>query len=353
MSNETKIGILAIVAIGLVLWGYTFIKGQNLFSSSLVIYAEYEAVDQLGRSAPIYINGFRVGNVTDVYLNPKTLQSVIVEMDIKEKLPIPKNTVAEIVSSGLLGDKIINLKFSAPCGGSDCVESGDYIQGVVKGLLASMVGEPEDLQQYVNVITAGLNTVLDTVGKRAQGEINTIQATLNNLRTTSEELNRLVAVRANRILADVEVLTKSVSSKSGQIERIISNVDSLTTELAQLQLNQRLDETFANTNTAMASLNSTVASADSAVTALYGVLNEVNSGQGTLGKLVKDEQLYNNLQRSTTNLDLLLQDFRLNPKRYVNVSVFGGGKKEKAYKVPEDDPAFPNGNQTIREDDDN
>jgi len=339
MSNETKIGILAVVAIGLVLWGYKFIQGQNFFSSSLLLYAEYENVDQLGSSSPIFVSGFQVGSVRDIYLNPKNLKTVIVEMDINADLPIPKNTIAEVVTSSFLGEKAIKLQFDGPCGDSNpCAESGDYIQGEVKGMLASMIGEPEEIKNYVDIITEGLNNLLDTVGQEASAEIANVRQTLDNLRATSEELNRLVAVRANRILQDVEVITSTVSSKGQEIESIIANMDTLTNELAQLRLAQQVDKTFANTNAAVDNLNATLSSADSTVKILNGVLAAVQNGEGTLGRLVQDEELYSNLERTTKNLDLLLQDFRLNPKRYVNVSVFG--KKDKEYKVPEEDPAF-------------
>jgi len=351
MSNETKIGILAVVAIGLVLWGYKFIQGENLFSSSLLLYAEYENVDQLGSSSPIFVSGYQVGSVQSIYLNPDNLKTVIVEMNIEKDLPLPKNTRAEIVTSSFLGEKAIKLRFDGPCGeGNPCAESGDYIQGEVTGMLASVIGEAEEIQKYVDVLTGGLNSLLDTVGKEASAEIADVKATLKNLRSTSEELNRLVAVRANRILQDVEVITSSVSKKGHEIESIIANMDTLTNELAQLQLAQQVDKTFANTNAAVNNLNTTLSSADSTVKILNGVLAAVQNGEGTLGQLIQDEQLYSNLSRTTKNLDLLLQDFRLNPKRYVNVSVFG--KKDKEYKVPEEDPAFPEGEDSTNTNDD-
>ncbi|MFK7934765.1 MAG: MlaD family protein, partial [Saprospiraceae bacterium] len=135
MSNETKIGILALVAIGISLWGYKFIMGSNMFSSSMTLVTEYEDIEQLSKSNPVFLNGKQIGVVSDLYFEPSKLQSVIVEMEITEDLPIPKSAKAQLMSTGLVGGKGVELLFAGPCSGANCAEDGDKLEGVLKGFL--------------------------------------------------------------------------------------------------------------------------------------------------------------------------------------------------------------------------
>ena len=129
MSNETKVGILAVVSIAILIWGYKFLKGQNLLTTSNILYVEYEQADMLSVSSPVLINGFRVGVIADMYLKPEDMQTIITVLDIERGVNIPKSTVAELISTDITGGKGINLSFHKPCTGANCAESGDTLKG--------------------------------------------------------------------------------------------------------------------------------------------------------------------------------------------------------------------------------
>ena len=143
LSNEGKIGLLAIITIALFIWGLKFLKGQNILSASKNIFVEYKNIDQLKVSSPVLINGFEVGVVKDIYLKPEDLNTIIVVLNIKGKIIFPKNAVAMIVNAGLMGGKAVEIRYSNPCNGGDCVVSGDYLKGETEGLLQSMLGRPD------------------------------------------------------------------------------------------------------------------------------------------------------------------------------------------------------------------
>ncbi len=342
-SKETRIGLLAVVAIALLIWGYKFLKGKNILTTSNLYYVEYEHIDLLVTSSPVLINGFQVGMVTSISIDPEDLQTLVVELDVRRDVTIPKNTVAEIVSTSVMGGKAINLSFNGPCINSDCADNGDFLKGTTKGLVASMIGTPDEFDEYVSVLTNGLGSVLDSLARTAGDEstelgkgLRDVQITLANLRSLTTKLDNMASAssgKINSILTNIDGLSESINASNGQIKSIIENASTFTSQLNDVDLKA----TAANTNEAIEKLSSTLTSADEALAELGGVVQKIKEGEGTLGMLAQDEKLYINLEKTTRNLDLLLQDFRLNPKRYVNVSVFG--KKQKEYTVPEDDPA--------------
>lgn len=336
MTNEIKIGLLAIVTIALMLWGYKFVEGQNILKSSKILYVEYDNAAGMNPGTTILRSGFQVGVVTDVYLNPENLKTVIVELDVDPDIPIPKNAVAAIATVDFLGEKNIQLLFDKPCSGSDCAESGDFLLPGSKGVLASMVGSTEEVQEYVDVVSSGLGQMLDSLGKAAGDEnsaigkaMSDVDEILQNLKVTTNNLNALIARNSREIdgiVKDLNTLSTSIASRDAQIENIISNTDSVMQKLAALEV----DETLNNADDAIAQLSSTLESVNGAAKDLQGTMADLNEGQGTLGKLLKDDQLYRNLDEAVSNMDLLLQDFRLHPERYTTFL----RRKRPSYEAP-------------------
>ncbi len=347
MSNEAKIGLLAIVTFLLLFWGYRFVQGRNILESDKVLYAEYADVGGLREGTTVSRSGVKVGTVTDVYLKPEDLKTVIVELTIKEDLPIPTSTIAEIATTDFLGEKRVILKFDGPCNGANCVKNGDYLKGSLKGVVANMVGSPEDVKEYVDVVKEGMGEVIDSLSQSAGDENSAIGKTmadvdlvLQNLKATTASLNSLINRNAGRIddmVRDVEVLTNTLEKRNAEIESIIVNADTFSKQLSGLDLSETLSSTEGTIN----SLNSTLASTDKAIAELSGIITQVKQGDGTMAKLINDSDLYDRLNRTAKNVDLLMQDVRLNPKRYTTVL----RKKSKEYTRPENDPAFqPSGN---------
>src|SRR5687768_2703254 len=143
MSNEFKIGIMAIAVIALSVWGYTFLRGKNLLKVKNVYYVRYDNIDQLAATSPVLIKGLPVGSVSSVELG-EDMQSIIVTLEIDKGIRIPKDAVAVVVSTSIMGGKAVELDISGACSGADCAEPGSYIQGRVRGMFDSLLDKGED-----------------------------------------------------------------------------------------------------------------------------------------------------------------------------------------------------------------
>ncbi len=171
MSREVKIGILALVAIVGSVWGYAFLKGQNLLTNSARYYAKFENIEQLPISAPVLISGVQVGTVSGKELSPGDMKTVTVELDVDNKYKIPSNTVATLVSMGLMGQKGIELRMEGPCTGADCAKSGDFLVAKVQGMMQSMLGE-DTLGDAFKGLGDGIGTAFDTINQRLSDPTN-------------------------------------------------------------------------------------------------------------------------------------------------------------------------------------
>ena len=341
MKRETKIGLLALVTIAVFVVGYNFLKGRDLFSDSATYNIVYEDVDQLGVGDLVTLNGLRVGQVTRAVLNPENVKSILVSITVDEDLPIPKTARALIKQDGPLGGKFIALDFALPCGGADCAVDGDYLQAAQEGMLASLIGDPAQLREYTDIAREAAGPIIDSIGVRldtsALGRTlaNTEVAT-RNLATLTAQLDRLLARSNDNIVgttANLQTITRALADDEQRIGSILANVDSATARFAAIDLQTTLDAA----NATLRDLRATLETSNGALASLGETTAKINRGEGALGKLVNEDDIYTRLDRTITNFDLLAQDFRLNPKRYVNVSVFG--KKQKDYELPENDPA--------------
>ncbi|MBP7273387.1 MAG: MCE family protein [Saprospiraceae bacterium] len=350
MSKEFKIGVMAIVALAFLIWGYFFLKGRNLLTTSRTFYVEYPDVDQLNISSPVFINGFQIGVVSSINLKENDFRKVIVAFNVDKDINIPKDAVVQIIPNGLMGGKAINLKINRICSGDDCAKSGDHLRGEVVNILDAMIGE-EKLDQYMGSLGSGVGDIVDSLSYKLSHDKNkgvgkslhNIDIVIANLRSITAKLDVMMnssPKQINAILADVKKLTGALGNSQMNVSNIMSNTDSITRQLKNANVgntigkaNKMLDET----TTTVSDMKQSVAKLDKSLGELSQVLQKMNSEQGTLGKLINDKKLYVDLDNTLKQTQLLLQDIRLNPKRYVNVSVFG--KKQKTYDYPEDDPA--------------
>ncbi|MEN0046357.1 MAG: MlaD family protein [Bacteroidota bacterium] len=338
MSNEIKIGLLAIVAIGLMFWGYKFVEGQDIFSRTKTFFVEYDNVGGLTEGTNVMRSGVQVGIVTAVYLNPENLETVIVELDLEQNLPLPKNTVAAIATTDFLGDKNVELMFDGPCNGANCAVDGDFLRPGSKSVLATMTGGPEEIGKYVDEVTKGVNVLVDSLGQisgdpnSAVGKVmSDVNEIMTSLKQTTASLNAVVATNAraiNQLVSNLNNITAAIQNRDKELERILVNADTLMQNLAAVNL----DETLQTANGAINGLNTTLGSADEAVEDLQNILAAIKEGEGTLGQLVANDELYNDLDKSIKNLNLLLEDFRLNPARYTTIL----RKKRPKYEASED-----------------
>ncbi|BDU27166.1 MlaD family protein [Flavobacterium sp. GSB-24] len=309
LTREIKTAILVIASILLFIWGYSFLKGRDLFTNYKVLYAEYDNVEDLSPSAPVTLNGLAVGKVNKITIDEVT-GKLLVELQLKTDFPVSKSSVAAIYSPSLIGGK--QIKIVPNFADKELAEDGQKLTSTVElGLTESLGGKIEPIQQKldkmlvnIDVLVTGLNNTLD-------------KTTQENLKKTIAELSQTMEQfhRASGSLNNI------LDTNKGQISSVVTNLNKISGNFNKISdsLNKAdLGKTVRNLNQALAKVD--------------GLMNNLNSGKGTAGKLLNDDALYNNLAKTSKELELLLQDVRLYPTRYVNVSLFG--KKNKPYVAP-------------------
>lgn len=313
IANETKVGILAAFSIALLIIGYNFLKGNAIFSSETVLYARYSHVDGLAVSKPVLINGFQIGRVDKLQLQPDG--SILATLKIKGKYEIPKSSIAKLESTDLLGSKAIVMALGS---GDDYAQDGDTLNAnVQKGILETV----QPVQKKAEMIIGKMDSILTSVNsilnpnfqKNVDKSFNSISSTLASLESTSKKVDNLVGSEGSRIsaiLANVEAISGNLKQNNQKISAILNNINSITDQVAAANFKQTLDN------------------ANKAVVDLQTIVGKINNGQGSLGLLVNDTKLYDNLNNASKNLDNLMIDLKANPKRYVHFSVFGGGSKK-------------------------
>ncbi|WP_316839715.1 MlaD family protein [Pedobacter gandavensis] len=313
IANETKVGILAAFSIALLIIGYNFLKGNAIFSSETVLYARYSHVDGLGVSKPVLINGYQIGRVDALTLQPDG--TIIATLKIKGKYEIPNNSIARLESIDLLGGKAIVMALGT---GNVFAKDGDTLNAnVAKGLLETV----QPVQKKAEMIIAKMDSILTSVNsilnpnfqKNVDKSFNSIAATLASLEATSKKVDHLVGSEGSRIssiLANVEAITNNLKNNNEKINGILNNISTVTDQVAAANFKQTID----NANKSMADLQS--------------IVSKINEGKGTLGLLINDTKMYDNLNSASSNLDKLIIDLKENPKRYVHFSIFGGGAKK-------------------------
>lgn len=302
-----------IVALALFIWGFTFLKGFNLFKEQRVLYAVYNQVNGLTKANPVSINGLKVGQVSDIYFRPDFSGDIIVEITVETDIPIPKNSVALIYSSDLMGSKAIDLKMGTD---SLFVANGDTLSTQVEASLKEAVNQQiQPLKVKAEELILSIDSVV-TVIKQIFNEqarenltssLASVQSTFENLESASYNLDQMIAsekVRFGEIMSNLESITTTISENEENIDNILANFSTISDSLAQAQIPQ----TFANINRVVGDVSV--------------IVEKIENGEGTIGMLVNDDELYKDLQESSEQLHLLLEDLRVNPKRYVRFSLF-------------------------------
>lgn len=349
MSREIKLGAFAFVVLVLSIWGYTFLKGKNLLKKSYIFETVYNDVTQLERSSPVYINGYKVGKVQAIDLNPKNMQEMIITFDVENDFKIPKNAKAVLASEGVMGGKAIQISFDRQCTGPDCAENYDRLQGTTQGFLQSLVGT-DDVKEYASAFGGELEGVLENLGTpEGQGAINQsvldLQKTMENMSRITATTDLMMAQSSKNLRKTIEnmsIITDNLAQNNAQITAMLNNLNTVSQQIKDANIGNTIATTTGTIDeakVAIGQLQGTLTNADTAIKSLSSLMTQANSGDGTLAKLINDKELYTNLEMTTKNLSLLLQDLRLNPSRYVKVSVFGKKNKDK-YTLPEEDPAF-------------
>ena len=302
-KNEIKTGVLVVIGIGLFIFGFSYLKSNDIFVSDRTFYAVYEDVEGVVNGTPVTVNGFPVGNIQDIsfFKNNSLLVKFRVENDIKFSI----NSIAQIYETGLIGGKALAI-IPANDNSRVAVYNDTLSSSVAPGLTELVNDKLTPLQENIESMIVNANKVLDKVNSIFD------DPTRANLRTSVSDFSETI-----RDLKETSVMIKSVmKSNKLSIDQTISNVLDISKDLSEISKTINQSE-----------LSTTMKNFKNSSEGLSRVLNNINDGNGTISKLIDNDSLFQNLNDASKSIDLLIEDIRLNPKRYIHFSVFG--KKNK------------------------
>jgi len=325
ISNETKIGVMAVVALAALILGFNFLKGSSLFQHTKKLYAVFDNVDGVELSNNVQINGLTIGSVSAITESDKDLtRGIVVTITLKKDVHIPKNSIAEI-NSGFISSATIT------------VDKGDDTQFLKDGDTLLTKKKPNILSQ----VQESVNPIILKLG----GTLTSLDSLIRAVGTLFDPRmkNNFGTIVAN-LAASTAQLQMMLNAQTGALAQSLKNVNTFTANLAKN--NDHITHTLENvekttSNLSSAKIPETVESLRAAVTEMQGLVGKLNSNNGTVGMLLNDKRLYTNLEGTTRSLQILLDDLRLHPKRYVNVSVFGRKDKSGPLMAPLDSASKP------------
>jgi phospholipid/cholesterol/gamma-HCH transport system substrate-binding protein len=326
INNETKVGILTVVALALLIVGFNFLKGKDVFNSTPKIYAVFSKLGSLAKSNEVKINGLTVGSVYELEEVDKNVSGIKVTISLTRDVNIPVNSVAYITAplGGLGAATIIIEKGDA----TTFLKNGDVLntridEGLFGGLtseVAPTLSKIRNALDSLNRVFANINTLFDAGAKK------NLQQTIANVNQLTGSLNTMLDPQNSALastLNNVNSITGNLKKNNDSITAIMSNTRQFTDRLAKLELQQTMD------------------TLSSAITTLKATINKMASKEGTLGALINDRQLYDRLNSTVLSAEILMDDLRTHPKRYVNISVFGKKDKGGALTSPAKKDTLP------------
>jgi phospholipid/cholesterol/gamma-HCH transport system substrate-binding protein len=315
ISSEVKIGIIITIAIAVTIWGLNFLKGRNILKGVNIYYAVFEDVGGLEKNNKIFIKGYQVGQVSEIYFTEHGSRNLVVLLGIEKIYEIPLNSEAVLYDADLLGTKAIMLSLSE----SDQIHKpGDTVLCRIQyGLTARLEQQllpvkdkAESLIVTIDSLMSALNYVFDrNTSAMLQASIQNLESSTNGIKNMLSDQGKLTSM-----IGHMEAITLNLRNHNEQLSSAMSNIESITDSIARSELKS----TISNTNKTLAET--------------HLILEKINKGEGTLGMLVNNDSLYHNLTSLSQELDLLLKDLQENPKKYINVSVFGKSDKKKNSK---------------------
>jgi phospholipid/cholesterol/gamma-HCH transport system substrate-binding protein len=315
ISSEVKIGIIITIAIAVTIWGLNFLKGRNILKGVNTYYAIFEDVGGLEKNNKIFIKGYQVGQVSEIYFTEHGSRDLIVFLGIEKVYDIPLNSEAVLYDADLLGTKAIMLSLSES---DQNHKPGDTVLCRIQyGLTARLEQQllpvkdkAESLIVTIDSLMSALNYVFDrNTSEMLQASIHNLESSTNGIKNMLSDQGKLTSM-----IGHMEAITLNLKNHNEQLSSAMSNIESITDSIARSELKS----TISNTNKTLAET--------------HLILEKINQGEGTLGMLVNNDSLYHNLTSLSQELDLLLKDLQENPKKYINVSVFGKSDKKKNSK---------------------
>ena len=313
MKRELKVGLFAVVLL-LVGWGVIrFLQGTDVFSSYNTYYAYYDNVGGIQPASPVMIHGVKVGSVLEVELNEDPTKGVEVTLSVDERYAVPADSKAKIFSDGLMGGKAVEIVYGSS---SEMIPDDGTIESLVEQDLMQMASsEMEGIIAKVTAIMDSMTTTLEGVNNLIAANTDNISEIVKNVDGVTGSVNEMLAKEKQHLeeaMASLSRFSKSLGDNAEQVDSIIGNMNTFSTKLAEADIVSEIEATVAQLNK---------------------VLATVNDSEGSVGKLLDDAELYDNLTEASANLSALLADLQENPHRYINVSVFGSNPTKKVEKA--------------------
>ncbi len=313
MKREVKVGIFAVLVL-LVGWGVArYLKGSEIFSNTNTYYAYYEQVGGIQPSSRVVINGVKVGTVSRVTLNEDPTKGVELELSIEKRFSIPKDSKAKIFTDGLMGGKAVEIIYGKS---AESIPDDGTITTEVSADLFEMAGsELGALKEQLSSVMTQLTQTLEGVNKIIDENSENLTNIISNVDGVTGNINNMLAhekAHLEQALSSLSAFSKSLGDNAVEVDAIIDNLATFSAQLSEANL---------------------VAEIESVMSQLDSVLVAVNNEDGSVGKLLKDSALYDNLAAASNNLTVLLEDLKANPGRYINVSVLGGSPYKKVEKA--------------------
>lgn len=313
MKREVKIGIFTILVLLAGWFVVKFLKGTEVFSNTNKYYAYYEQVGGIQPASRVIINGVKVGSVSKVTLNEDPTKGVEVQLSIEKRYALPVDSKAKIFTDGLMGGKAVEIIYGSS---SEVIPQDGTIPTEVSADLFEMAGsELGALKEQLTEVINNLNATLTGVNNLLAENTDNLTSIISNVDGVTNNINTMLAkekAHLEEALASLSLFAKGLGDNAGEVDTIINNLSTFSTQLSEADL---------------------VAEIEGVMEQLKGVLAKANNADGSVGKLLKDSQLYDNLTAASNNLSTLLDDLKNNPGRYINVSVFGSNPYKKVEKV--------------------
>lgn len=303
LSNEVKTGILVTAALAALLWGLNYLKGKDLFTSRNKYYAVYDDVDGLVKSNPVLMNGFRIGIVDNISFMPDHSGRLVLTLLITEDVFVSKNSVAQIFDSDLIGTKALRIQL-----GNDptALADKDTLYGEVdKGLAGTFAPLKDKAESLVQNLDSVMLMLRQTFNQDFRQNLQSGVGHLNHTLASIDEMVGSDQGKFRIMIANLSSITTNLKNNNEKITNILQNLNAISDSLTQVH--------FAET----------IRKADDVLIQTKDLMVKINNGQGSLGLLVNDKSLYNNLDSTAHNLDILIKDLHEHPKKYVHFSVFG------------------------------
>lgn len=313
MKREVKVGVFAVAVLLAAWFGARFLKGSELFSNNYKYYAYYDQVGGIQTASHVMIYGVKVGSVTKVTLDEDPSRGVELELSIDRRYRIPADSKAKIFSNGVMGGKAVDIVMgSSP----EYVDDGGTLASEVGVDIIDMAGsELEFFKEKITEVVGSLTTTLDGINSLLEensANLNSIVANVDGITASTDEILRDQKTHLKEAIASLNLFAQSLGDNTEHIDSIMGNLDAFSAQLAEADL---------------------VSEVESTVEHLNAVLAAADAETGTVGKLLNDAELYDNLSAASDNLSLLLADLKANPKRYVHFSLFGSNPDRQAERA--------------------